>query len=357
MSLLKKIHNAVIPSKTNSHHPHFFRHSVIVPILVLVLVLEFGALLQSIVFFRSGSMMASVLPGAVSSLTNVARESNGLFPLTIDKMLTRAAQEKANDMSIKGYFSHVSPDGTLPWQWIRSVGYDYQYAGENLAVNFTDSNDLVNAWMASPEHRNNILKTNYTEIGIGMATGTYQGREAVFVVQYLASPLKLNTIKSESVPIKVSPKIVDAIYSPVEKSLSIAESSSTSSVVPAVLGESTQKPIQAKIRKARLVDYFISSPRTLTNSVIMILLAIFSALFVLGAIFSPKIKRSNPRVFTFWHKIIFNFYSRHHPSATVNMLALFVVLLGVLLINKGYVIDAPVHLSLDTHNSSISQQL
>ena len=60
---------------------------------------------------------------------------------------------KAQDMATLGYFAHVSPDGKTPWYWIEKVGYDYQYAGENLAINFSDSKDVTNAWMASPLHK------------------------------------------------------------------------------------------------------------------------------------------------------------------------------------------------------------
>lgn len=97
---------------------------------------------------------------------------------------------KAQDMATKGYFAHTSPEGKkTPWYWLKQVGYQYQYAGENLAINFTDSKDVTNAWMNSPTHKANIVKDKYTEVGTGIATGLYEGRETVFVAQVYANPI------------------------------------------------------------------------------------------------------------------------------------------------------------------------
>ncbi|MEI6553150.1 MAG: CAP domain-containing protein, partial [bacterium] len=75
-----------------------------------------------------------------------------------------------------------------PWYWIDQTGYQYSSAGENLAVNFDYSKDVVQAWMNSPTHRANIVKAKYQEIGIGIAEGFYQGRPSVFVVQMFGTP-------------------------------------------------------------------------------------------------------------------------------------------------------------------------
>lgn len=133
---------------------------------------------------------ATVFPAVVAMLTNNARAQNNLSQLKDNALLTKAAQAKANDMAAKGYFAHISPDGSQPWDWISRAGYKYVYAGENLAVNFTDSDQVVNAWLASPTHRFNILRPQYTEIGIATSTGYYKGRPAVFVVEEFASPAK-----------------------------------------------------------------------------------------------------------------------------------------------------------------------
>lgn len=136
----------------------------------------------------SQSFLAAVVPAEIIALTNSERTQNDVGSLSEDALLDKAAQAKADDMAKNGYFSHVGPDGKTPWQWISEAGYHYQYAGENLAVRFIDSSDVVNAWMDSPTHRANMVKPVYTEIGVGVAQGMYEGQSATYVVQYFAAP-------------------------------------------------------------------------------------------------------------------------------------------------------------------------
>jgi len=108
--------------------------------------------------------------------------------LKVSPILEKAAQMKADDMASKSYFAHNTPDGKTPWYWLEQAGYRYIYAGENLAVNFENSEDVETAWMNSPGHFLNIMNPKYTEIGIATSTGIYKGREAVFVVQMFGKP-------------------------------------------------------------------------------------------------------------------------------------------------------------------------
>jgi uncharacterized protein YkwD len=160
----------------------------ILTIGLIVAILGVGA--SRIDFSKLADNIATVFPVVVAMLTNSARASQNLGALKDNALLDKAAQAKANDMAAKGYFAHVSPDGSQPWDWVRRAGYNYLYAGENLAVNFDDSNQVVNAWLASPTHRFNILRPQYTDIGIATSTGIYKGRQAVFVVEEFASPAK-----------------------------------------------------------------------------------------------------------------------------------------------------------------------
>src|ERR1700690_2719282 len=134
------------------------------------------------------SAVSGVAATPLVELTNADRQANQLPPLAINASLQTVAQMKADDMAGKGYFAHVSPDGHSPWYWFQKVGYDYTFAGENLAVDFTDSIDVEKAWMNSTMHRGNILNSHFTEIGIATASGIYQGRVTTFVVEEFASP-------------------------------------------------------------------------------------------------------------------------------------------------------------------------
>jgi len=148
-----------------------------------------GFLVANLVAQQSNeNFLAAVVPAQVIALTNTQRANYDVGQLTENTLLDRAAQAKAQDMASKNYFSHTSPDGTTPWEFITQAGYQYQYAGENLAVRFVNSQDVVNAWMASPTHRANIVKPVYTQIGVGTALGTYDGEPATYVVQYFATP-------------------------------------------------------------------------------------------------------------------------------------------------------------------------
>jgi hypothetical protein len=188
MDFLRKIKDHFIPNERNVYRPHILRRSWLVFFVAVVLTAE-GVFLLNIMARQSATdFIAAVLPGEVIALTNTERTQNSVGSLRENTLLDAAAQAKANDMAAKGYFAHVGPDGTEPWVWIKSAGYDYQYAGENLAVQFTDSTDVVNAWMASPTHRANIVKPQYTEIGIGVAQGTFKGEPATYVVQYFGAP-------------------------------------------------------------------------------------------------------------------------------------------------------------------------
>jgi len=135
------------------------------------------------------------LPAALTSLANVDRGRNGLAGLTEDALLAKAAQAKAEDMARNGYFAHVSPTGATFRDVLASVGYEYTYAGENLAVDFTESADVETAWMNSPTHRANILKDEYTHVGFGIAEGMYEGREVTFVAEFFAAKSAKSTPK------------------------------------------------------------------------------------------------------------------------------------------------------------------
>lgn len=185
IGLLKKY---FVPHENNGHVPHILRDKVAVAIAGFVFVLEAFILLQAFVILPGSSFLAQILPSVLVADANSERAKENSAPLRVDPVLTKAATAKASDMASKGYFAHVSPDGKDPWYWIDAAGYRFEYAGENLAVNFFDSHDVAAAWMRSKLHRENILNAHFTDVGIGMAQGLYKGRSAVFVVQMFASP-------------------------------------------------------------------------------------------------------------------------------------------------------------------------
>lgn len=125
---------------------------------------------------------ANISPDRLIELTNERRQEQGLGPLQINNLLVEAASQKASLMFTFGCWAH-NCNGQTPWSFFKTVGYDYLYAGENLAKDFGDSESLVSAWTASPSHRDNILNSNYNEIGIAVVDGTLNGEETTLVVQ------------------------------------------------------------------------------------------------------------------------------------------------------------------------------
>lgn len=123
--------------------------------------------------------------------TNSIRGSFGLNSLSESGLLDVVARQKAQSMADGSYFSHVSPGGKGPWRWLIDIGYGYEEAGENLAVSYVDDWDIVDAWMNSPSHRENVLRASFDEMGVGQASGVYKGRPAVFTVEFLAKRKKV----------------------------------------------------------------------------------------------------------------------------------------------------------------------
>jgi len=122
--------------------------------------------------------------------TNELRVKNNLSPLSINEKLSKAAEAKANDMFEDDYWAHTAPDGTEPSNFIKAYGYEYSYAGENLAVDFANSKDVVDAWYKSPSHRENLINQDYTEIGFAVVNGELNRRKTTLVVQMFGKPLK-----------------------------------------------------------------------------------------------------------------------------------------------------------------------
>ncbi len=170
-------------------HEHITHPRSIVFFAIIAVFLFIGALFHSVVL-KNSDLLGSIYPRVLVSLANSDRQASSLGVLTTNSTLEEVARMKAEDMATRGYFSHNTPEGEEPWYWFRKAGYEYEYAGENLAINFSDSEEVQKAWMNSPTHRANIMNGKFAEVGIATAEGTYQGRSAVFVVQSFGTPKK-----------------------------------------------------------------------------------------------------------------------------------------------------------------------
>ena len=184
----KDLRDFFIPKKENGYAPHSLQKVAMLGMLCLV-VLSFTATnILSLVWMGSQWMVSTVLPAVIVELTNEERAEESLAQLRRNPLLDEAARMKAEHMAQNQYFAHYSPDGVSPWFWFGRAQYNFVHAGENLAIHFTDSEEVVDAWMDSPSHRENIMNGNYSEIGVGTAKGVYEGYDTVYVVQMFGTP-------------------------------------------------------------------------------------------------------------------------------------------------------------------------
>lgn len=193
-----------IPHAENEYKPHFFREVSIGIISVIAVALLVTSMTSSWVVRNTG-LGASILNMVLVDLANEERVEKNEAPLVYNTVLESAAKMKADDMATYGYFAHTSPQGLTPWHWISRAGYQFIYAGENLAVDFTESIDVNRAWLNSPTHRANILNEKFTEIGIATREGVLDGQDTIFVVQMFGTPIAMAAPKTEPTPIVPKP--------------------------------------------------------------------------------------------------------------------------------------------------------
>jgi hypothetical protein len=124
---------------------------------------------------------------SIINLSNQERLKNDCEPLTENKLLTQAAYEKGRAILDKQLFQHEIDDNKFSY-WIKKAGYDYYFVGENLAIDFITAEGVVRAWMGSPSHKENIINESYSEIGVAVLDGFFNGKNTILVVQIFGSP-------------------------------------------------------------------------------------------------------------------------------------------------------------------------
>lgn len=131
-------------------------------------------------------LVVAALPLAAAEITrdnvlaqmNAYRADRGLPPLRFETRMQKAADDRMRDMEEQEYWAHESPDGRSPFTWLRAESYDFEFAGENLAAGFETNEVLVQSWMESPGHRENIMSPLYADCGIAIIDGSTKGRAA-----------------------------------------------------------------------------------------------------------------------------------------------------------------------------------
>jgi uncharacterized protein YkwD len=172
-------------------------------------------MVSGIAAFRSAVLFAAVLVAAVAASSaaasprtpaaalsplesgvlvdiNAFRAQHGLPRLRLNTQLTAAAREHSSQMAEDGYFAHESADGSPFWKRVQSFyassPWRFWSVGENLLWSSPsiDPNGALKLWLASPEHRKNLMNPRWREIGVSAvhaasAPGTYNGLDVTIV--------------------------------------------------------------------------------------------------------------------------------------------------------------------------------
>jgi uncharacterized protein YkwD len=299
MDLRQKIRNFFIPSLQNQLRPYSLRFATLLLVVLFSVAIEIAFYAYVNVAFKKNQLLGSIvssiqstvaeaLPRVIADQTNIERRKAGVKPLAVSGRLAAAARLKAEDMARKGYFSHQSPDGSMPWDWITRSNYQYSYAGENLAVNFFDADDVVAAWMRSAPHRTNILSRDYTDVGIAAVRGVFDGQETVFVVQMFATPGGFEPVLKNFAAATTSIAKTTEVIPPI----SVLETENGRDLATSVLALRSESGAsgtvlrlsQADGRKMTLKQRLMVSPRHLARDAYFVLLA-YMALVLLIPMF------------------------------------------------------------------------
>jgi len=197
-NIILKLKLLFIPCQENEYRPRFLTGRFLTNYLILILILKIIAV-PFIICFPKTIFFAEITKTALFQFANKERTFSNLSLLKENPKLDEAAYLKATDILEKDYFSHQSPEGISPWYWFQKVGYNYKFAGENLAIGFLDSEEVHQAWMDSFSHKANLLNPNYQEMGIAVLKGDFQGSEVVVAVQLFGTSQTAETVKKTEV--------------------------------------------------------------------------------------------------------------------------------------------------------------
>jgi len=261
----KTLKKYFIPHPENDHKPHLLRPRTVAFVILVAVIVESAFILSASYIIPRSKLFGAVVVSALIDGTNAARTDARVPALTENALLDAAAQEKANDMVANDYFAHTSPAGVTPWYWFQNAGYNFAAAGENLAVNFSDSADVTSAWLNSPEHRANILNAGFTEIGMATAQGSYEGHPAIYIVELFGTPAPTfglgPTANAATVPAPAtSTKPVSKPGEPVKTRASALSTTTASGTANLVAVTGTTAVPATPIRNANLVQTAAANP-------------------------------------------------------------------------------------------------
>lgn len=261
MKIAHHLAHTFLPHHTNNHRAKVLHPSAITLLAISLIIFQLGLQLVGKIRTPSGQVLgyaANISVDEVVRLTNLKRAEAGLPTLKVNPNLSKGAYAKGQYMLEKDFWAHVAPDGTQPWKFFGDVGYKYRYAGENLARDFSNPSSAIDAWMASPTHKENMLSPKYQEIGIGIVEGDLAGVDTTIIVQFFGTAI------ADTIPITP-----------------VAEASGISTSV----AEATPEPTPVvSLAAASPVPHVLISPFNTTRSVSLALVGVLMAALIIDVV-------------------------------------------------------------------------
>ena len=285
VNLIETLKHLFHPQRSNNHRPKFLHPKPLFFLALIAIGFYQSVGVLSHVHSASGSILgyaSNISVSQVVSSTNSVRSDSGLGSLQFNQQLAQAATAKAQNMFSEGYWAHTSPSGKEPWDFIKSAGYSYKIAGENLARDFDSTSPLMDAWMNSPTHRANIMNPRYQEIGIAVVDGLLNGVETTLVVQMFGTPISDSVTQQPSVAVpaaivKVTPiPTVQPLVEPLQQ-----PNLETDETMPVIQEETSNEVLaEAVVPEGSLSNGILYSPvlvlKAFFLSIIFILISVLT---------------------------------------------------------------------------------
>ena len=290
-SIVYLVRHYLLPHESNNHKPKIFHSSTLAFLILGFLFYQFVIFILPKTGLKVLGYAANIAPGEVIRQINEKRLSQGLNPLNENPTLSQAALAKGADMLNKDYWAHVSPDGVEPWAFFTNVGYSYHYAGENLARDFSNPSAAVEAWMASPSHKENILSAKYKETGVAVIEGDLAGVDTTLIVQFFGTPY-VDTSQPLPVAAAVPPPAselqptIEITVVPTEATAPISQVTQVPTEVPLSVSSAASKAIGP----ASKISGIQISPFNMTKSLSLMTVALLLVVLVVDWIIIARKK-------------------------------------------------------------------
>ena len=260
-SLLTLLRHFLLPHHSNNQRAKLLHHESVLVIAICLLVSGFLLSHLKVTHPRVLGSAVDISSEELVLLTNQARAKEGVGPLTLNDQLSNSAHADADYMFAKNYWAHIAPDGTTPWEFIKTSGYSYVFAGQNLARGYNTSSDVINAWLESPDHRANMLSKNYEDVGFAVEKGNLTGEsDTVLVVEMFGGKNGANLTQTKT-------------------------SSPANPARQTVLAEGSTQQQTPIFVNAPVINTF-----AFARNITLFLLAVFILVFVIDAVFIQKKK-------------------------------------------------------------------